>query len=199
MFEGKDLDALAKRAKEQLASQVQGDEGLAKPGEDIYADFREKSVNPDTISAQPDIKILNKPQDPQANYAIQNTPDSSYYEQEPPKITPYDEELFPGGPTVTQVESWKKQWDGYEVCLTEVCDQYFVFRTLNRFEYKQIVALKNVDPLQREEIICETCVLWPQPYKWDNMATDKAGIPSTLSQILMERSGFSKEYSIQVL
>ena len=75
----------------------------------------------------------------------------------------------------------------------------FIFRTLNRFEYKQIVAIENIDALYREEIICTTCVLWPRNYDFKAMAGEDGGYPSTLAQIIMENSGFTKEYGIEVL
>ena len=76
---------------------------------------------------------------------------------------------------------------------------YFVARNINRYEYKQLVALENVDALQREEIICETAILFPYNVAWNTIATDKAGLPSTLSEIIMTKSGFTKEYMIQVI
>ena len=97
------------------------------------------------------------------------------------------------------VDSFKKQWAGYPVLVVNIAERFFVFRTLNRFEYKQIVALQNVDPLQREEIICEQVTLWPQSYNWKDMAADLAGIPSTYSQVIMEKSGFSNDYAVEVI
>ena len=67
------------------------------------------------------------------------------------------------------------------------------------FEYKQLVAMENVDALVREEIICATCVLHPRNFNFKTMANDEAGYPGTLAQIIMESSGFTKEYGIEVL
>ena len=204
MFEGNDLDILAKRAKEQLKQQAE-ESTEATPNEpvvDLYAEFREEESNDSVVNSdtytQKDIELKNKPTEQMELPSLQNEPDDEY-DEERQQLFPYDEVLFPDGPTKTQVDSWKKQWTGYDIYAVEVMGQYFVFRTLNRFEYKQLVALQNVDPLQREEIICETVTLWPRKYKWDAMATEKAGIPSTFAQIIMDKSGFTKEYSIQVL
>jgi hypothetical protein len=134
-----------------------------------------------------------------SNPTLQSEPGEDYFEEGNPQLSPYDEPIFPGGPTVTQVEMWKRQWEGYDIIAIEILGQYFIFRTLNRFEYKQLAAIPNLNPLQREEIICETCTLWPSGYNFKNMAVAKAGIPSTYSQIIMENSGFTKEYSIQIL
>jgi hypothetical protein len=174
MIGNNDLETLAKKAKEQLQEQIGGTS-------------EEQNVNSDMVEdyTQENIELQNKP--------------SGDYEENRPKLFPYDEPLFVGGPTKTQIDSWKKQWTGYDIYAIEVIGQYFIFRTLNRFEYKQLVAEPDLDPLQREEIICETVTLWPRAYKWDKMAIEKAGIPSTYAQIIMDKSGFTKEYSIQVL
>ena len=81
--------------------------------------------------------------------------------------------------------------------VTEILNETFVFRTLNRFEYKQLVTFIDINALQREETICQTAVLWPIDYDYIKMSTEKAGIPSTLSEIIMEKSGFTKDFAIQ--
>ena len=116
-----------------------------------------------------------------------------------PEIDDVDEPLFLGGPLKSEIDSWKKQFKDQAVFITEVAGQYFIVRTLNRYEYKQIIAIPNTDPLMREEIFCHTCVLWPRPYDWKSMATGKSGIPSTLATIIMEQSGFVKNYELEVL
>jgi len=124
-------------------------------------------------------------------------------------LPPEDSPIFPGGPLVSQITSWKKQFgvtdmegnlfkEG-EVYVSQFGNQQFVWRPLTRYEYKQIVNLPNTDPLQREEIICETCVLWPEGYNYEMMAKDKAGIPALLAQQIMEASGFVESYEPPVL
>jgi hypothetical protein len=51
----------------------------------------------------------------------------------------------------------------------------------------------------REETICQTVTLWPGDYNYKDMAVQKAGIPSTLSEIIMEKSGFTKNYAVEEL
>ena len=122
---------------------------------------------------------------------------------------PNDGPIFPGGPLVSQVTSWKKQFaitdasgnivrEG-EIYVTKVGNQYYVWRPLTRYEYKQIVNMPNPDPLQREELICETCVLWPENYNYEAMAKDKAGVPALLAQQIMEASGFVENYEPPVM
>ena len=110
-----------------------------------------------------------------------------------------DFQIYDGGPYMSQVEVWKKQYGEGHVIHTQVAEKHFLFRTLNRFEYKQIIAMQNVDALMREEIICSTCVLYPRSYNFKSMAAGEAGYPSTLSKIIMETSGFTNEYGIEIL
>jgi hypothetical protein len=106
-----------------------------------------------------------------------------------------DEPIFPGGPARSEVNAWKKQFeqDGHSVHLSDLGDnEIFIWRTLSRTEYREIMALPNTDPLQREEIICEVCVLFPANYNFSSMASRKAGIPAVLAEQIMHESGFKK-------
>ena len=115
------------------------------------------------------------------------------------KLSDINVPIFENGPGMSQVELWKKQYTQEKVFHVQIIDRDFIFRTLNRFEYKQIVAIENIDALYREELICKTCVLFPYNYDIKTMAAEDSGYPSTLAQIIMENSGFTKEYGIEVL
>lgn len=110
-----------------------------------------------------------------------------------------DEELWPGGPYLSQITSWKKQFGEGNVFLSEIAGDFYVWRTLNRFEYKQIIGMPGTDPLQREEMICETCVLWPQPFNYEVQAGLKAGVPARLAELIMEHSGFTRDTQTRIL
>lgn len=105
-----------------------------------------------------------------------------------------DEAIFEGGPTRSEIASWKKQFeqDGHSINLTEHMEEVFIWRTLNRTEYREIMALPNTDPLQREEIICEICTLFPYEYNFSDMAARRAGTPAVLAEQIMQESGFKK-------
>lgn len=177
MFDYNELDVLANNAKKQL--QQQGEDVNFYEGINDYEDSDSKDIDYDDL------------------YDISR---SEYQgEEDLPVLNKFDELLFPGGPSKNEIDIWKKDWQGYEIYITEILNQTFIFRTLNRFEYKQLISLTNVDALQREEVICQTVTLWPQEYTWKEMATTLAGIPSTYAEIIMEKSGFTKDYAIQVL
>lgn len=121
-----------------------------------------------------------------------------------PQAPMKDEPIVPGGPLRSEVESWKKQFGNvYAVQLSVSNDEddpaIYIWRPLNRAEYKAILALKNTDPLQREEMICETCVLWPKGFTYEVIASGKAGIPSTLAELIMSTSGFIQDAQVVVL
>ena len=165
--------------------------------QDIYAEMRAEMGN-DYPSTPTPAATYNEADYDNLYYDIQHEPTDDYNEDEY-YIDENDTPIFEDGPGASQVEIWKKQFTKEKVFHTQILDKHFVFRTLNRFEYKQIVALENIDALHREEIICSTCVLWPYNYDFKTMATEDSGYPSTLAQIIMENSGFTKEYGIEVL
>lgn len=105
-----------------------------------------------------------------------------------------EDEIFPGGPSRSELMSWKKQFeiDGHTINLSEIGEDIFIWRTLNRVEYREVMALPNTDPLQREEILAEVCTLFPYDYNFTTMANRKAGVPAILSEQIMKESGFQK-------
>lgn len=176
-----EMNALAQRAKRELEKQSKGESSER---------FDYSAIMNETQSNDTEYNIN---EDKQEEY---NIPDG--VTNPAPTLDPYDEELFPGGPTKSQISTWRKEWDGYDIYIVEILGKYtFVFRTLSRFEYKQLVSFIDINALQREETICNTAILWPLNYDCSTMAAQKAGIPSTLSSIIMEKSGFTKEYVIQ--
>lgn len=183
------MQALVDAAKIKMETQKKQQEA---PMEDIYADMREEMDSETTSYPSPSIERYQQNQD---DVYIEHEPvsEEDYY------IDPNDTPIFDGGPGISMVDVWKKQFTKEKIFHTQILDKHFIFRTLNRYEYKQIVAIDNVDALYREEIICKTCVLWPFNYDFKKMAAEDSGYPSTLAQIIMENSGFTKEYGIEVL
>ena len=185
------MDDLVNAAKLKLEAQKK--ETMENSSEDIYASMREEMKEPEYEVPNIQRQISYGDDD----YDIQHSPSEDYdYEYQ---IDPNDTPIFEDGPGISQVEIWKKQFSKEKIFHTQILEKHFVFRTLNRYEYKQIVAIENIDALYREEIICKTCVLWPYNYDFKRMAGEDSGYPSTLAQIIMENSGFTKEYGIEVL
>jgi hypothetical protein len=100
-----------------------------------------------------------------------------------------EELLFPGGPSLDKVEEWKSLHGG-EVYLTEFDDEVFLWRPIKRKEYKEVAKIQNADSFYKEERICERCVLFPENYNFMAMSSGKAGIPTLVAELIMEKSGF---------
>jgi hypothetical protein len=112
---------------------------------------------------------------------------------------PDDEHIWPNGPTAGQIKAWKKEFG--DVYVTSISyDKHIAWRTLNRLEYKnlfkkmeQLVQAGQLSQseanLWNEEAIAETCILFPQ-YDKQSLITEMAGLPSLISQEVLEASGF---------
>lgn len=101
-----------------------------------------------------------------------------------------EQEIYPGGPTYNDLEKWKSLYNG-EVYLTDFDEEnVFVWRPIKRKEYKDIAKLANADNFYKEERICEKALLFPANYGFMNMANGKAGIPTLLHELILEKSGF---------
>lgn len=108
------------------------------------------------------------------------------------------DEVFPFGPTYDQVQEWKSRYDG-EIYMSDFNDKLFIWRPIRRKEFREIQQLDgNPDEYYIEEAICRTCLLWPEDYAMQKMTFGKAGIPTTMSQLIMERSGFLRPQTIQL-
>lgn len=113
---------------------------------------------------------------------------SKAFDEEDPALA--EQEIFPGGPTYNDLEKWKSQYNG-EVYLTEFDDEnIFVWRPIKRKEYKDVAKIQNADNFYKEERICEKVMLFPVNYGFMNMSTGKAGIPTLLNELILEKSGF---------
>lgn len=168
----------------QFEAMKEGFSNLAKKNTinvDMSA-YDEEFVPPDTL------EIAHVTETGKINRPLEK---AGYDETYPNAIEHEDEYLFEDGPLASEVESWKKQFDGVYL-VDDISDDVYIYRTLNRYEYKSIMATQNTDPLMREEMICETCVLFPYNYSYEQMSTDNAGIVSTLAEHIMAASGFSK-------
>lgn len=108
-------------------------------------------------------------------------------------------ELWPSGPSAGQVKYWKSlHRDAYVTSVT--ADQHFVWRPLARSEYVKLVksladlatnaefSKKDIEFLN-EELITQVCLLFPTPTEFD-FRNGPAGLPSLLSQEILEASGF---------
>jgi shikimate kinase len=135
-------------------------------------------------------------------YQVYEVQDNEEYEEEE-RMTVEDlddaEVIWEGGPTAGDIKHWKSvHGDVYVTSIT--FDKHIVWRTLTRNEYKQLV--KKMEQLVQagqlttaeanmwnEEAITEICLLYPA-YDKISLSNEMAGLPSLLSQEILEASGF---------
>lgn len=133
-------------------------------------------------------------------------PENVQIEQRPPKLSRPGKafaqdrpafEDYPNGPKESEILAWKKQFG--RVFLTELEDEIYIWRKINRFEYKEIMSIPNTNELSREEMICETCVLYPYEYSYEDMVNQAGGVPSMIAEQVMQKSGFTRKARVIAL
>lgn len=108
------------------------------------------------------------------------------------------DEIFPFGPTYDQLEDWKARFDN-DIYMSDFNNEIFIWRPIRRKEYRDIQRVEGVkDEYYMEEAMCRTCILFPEDYAMHKITFGKAGVPTTLSQLIMERSGFMRPSTLKL-
>ncbi|SFJ66159.1 hypothetical protein SAMN02799624_05437 [Paenibacillus sp. UNC496MF] len=98
--------------------------------------------------------------------------------------------VFDGfGPTRREVEEWKEKHPK-GVYFTPFDGEVYIWRVLEREEYKGFINNRELTTMDREEEMTVKCVLYPRNLTREKLRTDKAGVPSLLSEMIMDKSGF---------
>jgi len=95
---------------------------------------------------------------------------------------------FEEGPTRLEIEQWKEKYGS--IYFTPFDDEIYIWRILQRQEYNAIISDRQLTALDREEIFTEKCVLYPRNYTREKMKEGKAGVPTLLNEMIMDKSGF---------
>ncbi|MCD7910955.1 hypothetical protein KC480_05370 [Bacillus velezensis] len=93
------------------------------------------------------------------------------------------------GPTRKEVEGWKEKYSGF-IYFVPFEGDIFIFRPLERPEYREIVSNTTLTALDREEVFTEKCVIYPYDFSIEKIKKSRAGIASLLAEMIMEKSGF---------
>jgi len=90
-------------------------------------------------------------------------------------------------PDQTQIDAWKQQFgEVFLIAFDE--DDMYVWRPINRLEYKQMIQNVQSEAAFQEGIV-QQCVLWPTiGPEW--LSAGKAGTIPTLHAVIMEGSNF---------
>lgn len=117
--------------------------------------------------------------------------EDEFIEEEEYETKSGDEPIYEGGPTIDQVADWKSKFDN-EVYMSDFGKDTFIWRPLRRKEWKDMQKVQGQNEYYMEESICRTCVLWPENLSPQKMTFGKAGVPTMLSQLISEKSGFQR-------
>lgn len=95
------------------------------------------------------------------------------------------------GPTLSEVETWKSTYNG-EVFITDFgSNDVYVWRPLKRSEYRNIIKDEGRSTSSREETIVQAVLLWPTNINLEIRNNGKAGVPTVLSEMILDNSGFN--------
>ncbi len=100
---------------------------------------------------------------------------------------------YEDAPDEALLEAWKSTYGKFFVSSILGDDVIFIWRTLNRTEYKQLAnsgVVKNQNSY--EEAVIRKCVLWPKVSQ-EGMAASDAGVVPTLAKQILFKSGFVSE------
>jgi hypothetical protein len=100
--------------------------------------------------------------------------------------------------TEQDISLWKSQFPNDKIFSMMLQDELYIFKTLNRVEYKAIVARDDLNSVTREETIVRTCALYPV-MNAKYMGESPAGNIATLAQYIMRVSGFDEPELIERL
>ena len=98
--------------------------------------------------------------------------------------------IVKNGPSRQEVEEWKDKY-GESIYFTPFANgTVYVWRALDRPEYREILRMNDINMLDREEVITDKCVLYPRNFSCAELKHGSAGVPSILSEYIMDKSGF---------
>ncbi|MGO5439291.1 hypothetical protein ACTQX2_00230 [Megamonas funiformis] len=78
---------------------------------------------------------------------------------------------------------FKTKWRN--VFIYRLGEQDFIYRALGRKEYKDICTDTRFNDIEKEDIICDQCLLYPQDFDFENC---DAGIPTELVKNILKNS-----------
>lgn len=101
--------------------------------------------------------------------------------------------MLEDAPTEADIENWKSQYGTIHISTILNGSDLYLWRTLRRQEYKQLMKSGFLNEVLRgEEAIVKKCLLYPKPDE-KFMATSNAGVVSSLKEQIMYKSSFVPE------
>lgn len=123
--------------------------------------------------------------------------EETYMEEEEVEQHDGSDTLYEGGPTFDQIAEWKSRFDD-EIYMSDFNGETYIWRPLRRKEWKDMKKVQGTNEDYMEESICRTCVLWPENLSPQKMTFGKAGVPTMLSQMISDKSGFQRPITYKI-
>lgn len=73
-----------------------------------------------------------------------------------------------------------------KVFIYKTDEQYFIYKPIGRKDFIKIFSNKELSQCDKEEVVCETCVLYPENYSFENC--ENAGTPTLLCRAILKAS-----------
>lgn len=72
-----------------------------------------------------------------------------------------------------------------DISIYRILDDIFFLRPLGRKEYADLCENENLSELEKEDIVCQACVVWPEDYDFED---SPAGVATELSKAILKIS-----------
>ena len=76
-------------------------------------------------------------------------------------------------------------------------EQVFVYHSVGRKDYKNLLANGELDEQEKEEMLCKLCTIWPVNYDFANC--EEAGLPTRLAEEIVKNSYLREDDRKKVL
>ena len=81
-----------------------------------------------------------------------------------------------------------------QVYIYKTDEEAFIFKSLGRKDFKSIFTNESLTTVDREEVVCETCTLWPENY---NFELCDAGLPTQYCNYILKCSHYTDEEEVR--
>lgn len=186
-----ELDAYAHEVEEEVAEinqEVPEEEVAEEPKPKSKKTKKDEALEDESADDLID-EMIKDIEDEDGEYIHKGADGTLYTERQ------WNRQVHVNGPTRKEIEGWKEKYGVKKISMIVVGGDIFVFRTLKRPEYREVLRNQELTALDREEVFSEKCTLFPYNFSTDNDEFD-AGIYTILSDAIIDRSGFTSTTGI---
>lgn len=189
-----ELDTYAHEVEEEVEEinqEVLEEEAVKEPTPKNENAKKEATPKDEPVDETDDLidEMIKDIEDEDSEYIHKGADGTLYTERQ------WNRQVHVNGPTRKEIEGWKEKYGVKKISMIVVGGDIFVFRTLKRPEYREVLRNQELTALDREEVFSEKCTLFPYNFSTDNDDFD-AGIYTILSDAIIDRSGFTSTTGI---